>query len=393
MSNQSTLCRLTTIVFAIAMIASIGCQPNAGGTPGTTAGDAAVQPEPLMSADSVKLLAELPDKWNTPDGMCLLPNGEVLVAVPNVNNDKFDPPADYPATILKITPDNEIEEFGLTPPLHPTTGKFYPFGMCIDAEGKNLFIADLQWFANPDAPGNNSRVLRVPIDENGDPAGEPVVALDGMVVANAVVVRDGYLYVSDTTMVPDSKPLLTGVFRIKLDPEEGTTLTLPLIDDPHLIATIETHNPDVGFGADGLTFDGKGNLYIGNFGDGTLHIVKFDEDGNPKVDPTTDRAPIFAQAPFMKSCDGIFYDAKADKIYVADSIANAVQIVSPEDGSVVTLVVDVENDGTGGRLDQPCEVVIRGNEMIISNFDMPVPGGVNQTFNAPHTISILQMEE
>ena len=37
-------------------------------------------------AAEAKLLVELPDKYDTPDGMCLLPNGEVLVAIPNVNS-------------------------------------------------------------------------------------------------------------------------------------------------------------------------------------------------------------------------------------------------------------------------------------------------------------------
>ena len=130
---------------------------------------------------------------------------------------------------------------------------------------------------------------------------------------------------------------------------------------------------------DGLTFDSKGNLYIGNFADGTLHQVKFDAQGNPQ--PPT----IFAQAPFMKSCDGIFCDLATDRIYVADSVANAVQVVTPR-GRVFTLAQDPENDGTDGRLDQPAEVLIRGREVIASNFDFPVPGGVNTKFEVPNTL-------
>ena len=138
-------------------------------------------------------------------------------------------------------------------------------------------------------------------------------------------------------------------------------------------------------------FDSKGNLYCGNFADGTMHKIEFDADGNPKVDPDTKESPIYTKAPFMKSCDGIFCDLATDKIYVADSIANAVQIVSP-DGSVQTLAVDEENDGSGGRLDQPCEVLLRGKEVIVSNMDFPVPGGVNQTWDKPYTLSIIKLE-
>lgn len=361
MSRTSDAARFLALPLALVAVSVLAGCPRSAAPPS----------EPLAKAE---LLVELPDKYNTPDGMCLLPDGNVIVSVPNVN----DP--SHPPVLIKVTPENRIEPF-YTPPLHPTTGKAYPFGVCVGPSG-DLYLADLQWFANPAAPGNNSRVLRIPM-KDGQP-GEAVTVVEGMVVANAVIVRDGYLYVSDTTMVPGSQPLISGVFRVKLD-EEGTKLKTPLLEDPHLIGTIETHNPDVGFGADGLTFDSKGNLYIGNFADGTLHKIEFDDQGNPG--PVT----LFAKAPFMKSCDGIFCDLTTDKIYVADSLANAVQIVSP-DGSVQTLAVDEENDGSGGRLDQPCEVLLRGNEVIVANMDFPVPGGVNTTFDKPHTISVIKLD-
>jgi sugar lactone lactonase YvrE len=349
-------------------------------------------PAPLKKAE---LLVELPDYCSTPDAMCLLPSGDILVSVPNVNSwvqavakDKSNARQDPPPLLIRITKDNQVKKY-YDPPRHPVTGKAFPFGLCIDAEGKNLYLTDLQWFADMENPGNHSRVLRIPLDENYNPAGEPVVLIEGMVVANAVIIRDGYLYVSDTSMVPkkDPKdPLISGIFRVKLT-EEGTKLKLPLTDDPHLVATMKSYNLDVGFGADGLTFDSKGNLYCGNFADGTLHKIEFDADGNP----TQKEAPVFARAPFMKSCDGIFCDLKTDKIYVADSLANAVQVVLP-DGSVQTLAQDAENDGSGGRLDQPSEVLIRGREVVASNIDFPVPGGVNQTWDKPYTISVIKLD-
>ena len=348
------------------------------------------QPAPLSKAE---LLLELPDYCNSPDGMCLLPNGDIVLAMPNVNSwlaavakDKENATQDPPPLLMKITKDNKLEKY-YDPPKHPVSGTAFPFGICIDPGGKNLYITDMQSFFNMEKPGNNSRVLRIPLDENYNPAGEPVVVIEGLVVANAVIIRNGYLYVSDTSMVPKTdpkQPLISGIFRVKLT-EEGTKLTLPLLEDPHLIATFKTYNPDVPFGADGLTFDSKGNLYCGNFADGTMHKIEFDAEGNAKQ-PT-----LFAKAPFMKSCDGIFCDLKTDKIYVADSLANAVQVISP-DGSVQTLAVDEENDGSGGRLDQPCEVLLRGNEVIVSNLDFPVPGGVNTKWDKPYTMSVIKLD-
>lgn len=323
-----------------------------------------------------KLLVSLPERYNTPDGMCLLPSGDVIVSVPNINNRA------YPPVLLKLRPDNSVEEFYRCEP-HPETGEAYPFGVACDDKG-DIYLTDLQWFANPDNPGRKSRILWIPV-RNGKPGKAKTIA-EGMVVANAVLIRDGFMYVTDTTMMPGTKPLITGVYRFPLEEAKKKTITLtpPLDEDPHTIATIETHNPDIPFGADGLTMDSHGNLFIGNFADGTVHKVTFDAQGNPSK-PT-----LFAKAPFMKSCDGLYCDLETDIIYVADSIANAVQMVYP-DGSVRTLARDGENDGSGGRLDQPSEPVLRGDELIVCNFDMPVPGGVNKKFDPPYTISVIKL--
>ena len=203
-----------------------------------------------------------------------------------------------------------------------------------------------------------------------------------------MVVRDGHLYVSETQIDPEAKPAVSGVFRFKLEELEGDPVELatPITDDPHLVATIETHNEELPLGADGLCFDAGGNLYIGNFSDGTVHKLEFDTEG--KVTSNT----IFAKADCMKSADGLFMDAGSGKIYVADSKANAVQVVSP-DGSVQTLAQNGETDGLDGGMDQPCEVLIRGKEVIVSNMDWPVPGCVNQQYDKPCTLAVIKLEE
>ena len=67
-----------------------------------------------------------------------------------------------------------------------------------------------------------------------------------------------------------------------------------------------------------------------------------------------------------------------------------VKVVSP-DGSVQTLAQNPDSDGSGGELDQPCEVLLRGNEIIVSNMDFPV-GGVNKTFDKPYTMSAIRLD-
>ncbi len=376
MSHDFKQVRFTAIlILSLAAAALVGYQITA--MPLQAEAPTCGQVDPSKSLAQAELLIELPAKYNTPDALCLMPNGDVIVSVPNVNDRR------YPPVLLRIRPDNTYEEFYKLPP-HPATGEAYPFGVATD--GKDLFVADLQWFANPEDPGHNSRVLWIPM-EDGKP-GEAKSIIEGLVVANGVLVRDGYVYVTDTTMKPGTQPLVTGVFRFPLEAAKRETIraTQPLEEDPHCIGTFLTHNPDVPFGADGVAMDTQGNLYVSNFADGTIHKIAFEADGKPK--PPT----LFAKVPFMKSADGLFFDPKREVIFVADSLANAIQMVFL-DGTVRTLAQDPDNDGSGGRLDQPSEALVRGNELIISNFDFPVPGGVNTKFDPPHTISIITLPE
>lgn len=100
---------------------------------------------------------------------------------------------------------------------------------------------------------------------------------------------------------------------------------------------------------------------------------------------------IFAKADAMKSADGVFFDPVTETILVADSKANAVQRVSL-DGKVETLAQNGDTDGLDGGIDQPCEVLLRGREVIVSNMDWPVPGCINQTYNKPCTLSVIKLD-
>jgi len=327
-----------------------------------------VRPAGLKQAT---MLVELPDYCNTPDAMALLPDGSFVLAVPNYN----DPTPG--AFIMKISADNEVSQF-FVPPVHPDTQKAAPMGICLAPSG-DFYYADNQF--SPDTP-ELSRVMRI-VMKDGQPQ-EAVTVASGLNVANAVAVRGDYLYVSETVLVPGSTPLISGIFRFKLG-EEGVELTSPPIDDPHLLTQIESHNEAIGFGADGLCFDSKGNLYCGNFADGTIHKITFDAQGN--VASNT----IFVQEETLKCADGLFCDPLTDRILVADMIQNAVQWVHP-DGTVEMIAMNDDTDGADGGIDQPCEAILRGNEVIISNMDWPFPGVVNTTWDKPYTLSVVTLD-
>jgi len=316
-----------------------------------------------------RVLVTLPDSCNTPDGMCLLPSGDIILSVPNVNDRTQE------AVLMRITPDNRAEFFYKMPP-GPKTGKAFPMGICVAPNG-DLYVADCQWFEGPE---NESRVLRIPV-KDGKPQ-EAVVVATGFVIANAVAVRDGYLYVTDSILMPDTKPLTSGVLRLKLG-EENVTLTKPLIDDPHLVATLPTKNEKVAIGADGMTFDDAGNMYIGNFGDGIVHKFTFGPDGKAT-------GSVFARSDEMRSADGLFYDKETKQIIVADYMANAIRAVSL-DGAVRTL--ESNPDGAPkGALDAPCEALVRKGEVIVSNMNMPFGDSVNKTFERPAVLSVFPLK-
>ena len=96
----------------------------------------------------------------------------------------------------------------------------------------------------------------------------------------------------------------------------------------------------------------------------------------------------------MVSADGIVWRKEDNRIYVADILNNAVHVVDMK-GNVQTLHKNPDTDGADGSLDQPCEVLIRGNELIVISMDMPWedPIGllVNTKIDEPYTISVIPL--
>lgn len=322
-----------------------------------------------------ELLVELPDYCNTPDGMALLSDGSVIVAVPNFNDKSASP------LLVKITKDNKVEDF-LKLPKHPDTGRMGPMGIR-QAPNGDLYLADNQIFHGKDGKNlmGKSRLIRIPM-KDGKP-GELEVMVTGINVANGMAIQGGYVYLTETVLVPDSKPLVSGVYRFKLD-EKGVKMQTPLEKDPHLVLKVESPG-NIGFGADGICFDSRDNLYVNCFEGAWIRKIKLDADGKVQSNE------VFAKDDCMKSCDGMDYDPKTDKIYVADLVGNSVFAVSM-DGKVQRLAGSPDNDGSGGQLDAPCEALVRGNTIVVANMDFPFPGTVDTKTDKPYTISVIKLD-
>ncbi len=331
-----------------------------------------------------RLLISLPDELNTPDGMRLdKKTGNMIVACPNFNDLK------HPAKLIQITPDNKCEVYFDKCPKHPESGYAHPMGMDFGPDG-NLYYADNQYFNDKDKKHYWSRVIRVNV-KDGKPIDADVV-VEGFKLANAVMFHGDNLFVTDTffDLPGESK---SGVYRIGLDEiRKGPVMLKPKGEvDPHLLLTsvtkpISERGNDIA-GADGMTFDSKGNLYFGHFGDGQLFKVTFNPDGSIKT-----KARLIGP-PQLTCCDGMFCDVRTDKIYIADAARNAIRVLDTQDNSITTLWENNDTDGASGLLDEPCETAIRGDNLIIANFDVPFPGVKNTKYDKPYTISVISLQE
>ncbi len=345
-----------------------------------------------------RLLVELPPPCNTPDGCTLSRAGDLILSVPNFNNKALMQAGvidkEAPATMLCIDKENKVSTWYdfKGKDLHPETGKVGPMGCAFGPDG-HLYLADNQFFFNG---ANKSRLLRVRC-ENGKPVGCEVV-VEGFIVANAVVWHGDRVFVSETILAPIPKetpgmgkaPLYSGTYGFHIDEFKNGPVKLSAWradkPDAHLIATYASSGR-VGFGADGLTVDGAGNLYCGIFEDGVVYKTSF--DGTGKVLTTR----VFASDHQMACCDGIFWNKADNRIYVADMLNNAVQAVDMS-GKVSTLHKNGDTTGADGLLDQPCEVHVRGDELIVVNMDMPWESDLlaNKKIDKPYTVSVIKLK-
>jgi len=317
------------------------------------------------------LAIELPEKYNTPDGMTLDGKGNILLCVPNFNDDK------QPAKVVRIGPDDSITEV-CTLPVHPETGKAGPLGIDIGSDG-NLYIADNQAFGTEE---HKSRLLRVVMQ--GDKAVRVEAVVTGFVMSNAVSCRGDCVYVTETKLDPKAYPMPSGVYRFKLSELDGKKpIKLPPGGkDAHLIATLYTKNKEWLVGANGMAFDAQGNLYVCNFGD--AQVLRYTLDADGKVTG----CKVFAEKDGMLSTDGMKICPVTGDIFVADFVGNAVHRIDGRTGKVTTLARNGNTDGAGGALDRPSEVCLRGKKIYVSNIDLPLAGNV---YDKPHTLSLIDL--
>ena len=329
--------------------------------------------EPVVKS---RYAIELDEQFNTPDGMTVDSQGNIILAVPNAHAREGG------TWLLKITPDEKVERYFWLKP-HPQTNKACPLGIVFGSDG-HLYICDGQGIGGNTT--HKSRVLRV-IHQNGKPVREETL-VTGLVQANGIAFANGNIYVAETQFVAEIKesPIESGVFCFSLN--EFRNLRRPIHvapngNDRHCIFKFKTENPEWPIGANGIAASKDGIVYVANFGDKQIIELTLDRTGYRVVS-----SRVCIEGGPIESVDGIRL-CPGGYIFFADFAGNAVHVANPANGKVIVLAKDpVGGTGEGGELDRVSEVCLRGMKLYCSNIDLPYDNKNDQ----PHTLTVLDLE-
>ncbi|RYF67885.1 MAG: hypothetical protein EOO39_20395, partial [Cytophagaceae bacterium] len=164
-----------------------GCQQkksDATTSGDTTATTASATEETVASVGNPVLLTTLPDKYNTPDGLALAPDGTIYLSVPNLADNT------YPGVLLKIVGDSV--QFVSDLPAQPDTKHACPMDLAFGPDG-NLYYAENQYENSKDY---KSRLMCISM--KGGKVGPIKPVVTGLALGNAVVWKGNTLYLTDS---------------------------------------------------------------------------------------------------------------------------------------------------------------------------------------------------
>ncbi|MGJ8639553.1 MAG: SMP-30/gluconolactonase/LRE family protein [Opitutaceae bacterium] len=315
---------------------------------------------------NTQLFATLPDYCPTPDAFALAADGSLTLSCPNYADQS------KPGVLVKITAEGEVTKLFEVPP-PAGNDRTNPMGIAYGEDGA-LYLADNQG-------QGRGRVLRMVIAE--DKLVSVEVVATGLQAPNGVRCSNGAVYVTQPKMPKvGSDQMTSGVYRFQYTDRD--VMVRNDLSDTNLIFSTQTQNPMRQMGLDGIEFDRDGNLYVGNLGDGTIHKLVLDKSGK------VERSIIYAELPNDAGIDGMCMDT-AGNLYCAGFAKN--QLYQVDVNGVSKLLADYDdNNGANGELDQPADLLVFDNKVVISNFDlMSAKGMTNSAHGKPYTVSFYDL--
>ncbi len=315
------------------------------------------------------LFANLPAYCPTPDAFDIAPDGSLTLSCPNFAD------RNSPSVLMRVTAEGEVSKVSEIPGLIKGD-KGIAMGIAYGPEGE-LYVC------NPKG-GDRGRILCMTFAKDGSLATTEVVA-EGMACPNGIRYYEGALYVTQPQLSKFGTEKNTGgVYRFLAS--ERNVKVRNDAGDEHLLFSAETQNPERQFGLDGLVFTASGSLLVGDLGDGTIYELILNDNGELV------ESGVYAQLPDDSGIDGIHIDEMGN-IYAAGLRQN--QILKVDTNRRVQIIAQYpDNDGSNGQIDQPSDLFVYGDKLVISNFDlMKGDGFVNTKHEAPFTLSYIQLSE
>lgn len=357
---------ILSITICCITLFSISCKSTSSSEKSKVKTESTSNSKPLQAT---QLFVELPDYCPTPDAFDVSPDGILTLSCPNYADSSID------GVIIQIMKDGTISKLASLPPAKNSNKAGNPMGIAYAPDG-SLFVCDNQG-------KNKGRIFRLTF-KNGKIENTEVVAY-GLNGPNGIRYYKGFVYVTLPILSNfKTEKVTSGVYRFNTS--DRNIKVNNDSTDVNLIFTTQTQNPKKQFGLDGLTFDNNGNLLVGNLGDGTILKLTLTEEGN------VSNQEIYASLPDSAGIDGI-YMSETGTLYAAGFAKNQLWKVT-KDRQTHLIAEYGDNNGANGELDQPADLFIYDNKLLISNFDLMTEAFMtNRSHGKPYTVSYIELDK